>query len=55
MWIGPGAAFKFLRELTQEKLDEALSEGLKYDEPIEARAEGDGQIVACVCLCFIQH
>ena len=54
-WVGPGAAFRFLRELTQETLDDAVNKGLKYDENIEARAEGDNEIVASVCLSFIRH
>ena len=54
-WVGPGAAFKFLRELDQEKLDAALKLGLNFNDPIEARAEGDNKVVANVSFAFIQQ
>jgi hypothetical protein len=50
MWIGPGEAFRCLRELNQEKLNEVQSKGLTFDTMIEAHAEGDDAIVATVPL-----
>jgi hypothetical protein len=46
---GRGAAFNWLRNLTQEKLDTALRNGLTFDRMIEARAEGDNAVIANVC------
>jgi hypothetical protein len=45
-WIGPGAAFEFVRGLTQDNFNSATKLGLTFDLVIEARAQGDNQIVA---------
>lgn len=51
-WEGPGKAFTFLRELNEEKYEDALEKGLSQNLMIDVHAEADNVLIMTISFFF---